>query len=309
MAQAFGGSAFAGSDYHDGSITAARKAAAAAGVADRATFEVATAKDYSGAGYDLVTHFDCLQDMGDPVGAAAYVRQTLAPDGTWMIVEPAAGDRVEDNLNPVGRIFYSASTVICLPVSRTQEPDLGLGAQAGEARIRDVVERAGFSQFRRATETPFNNVYESGHDRGGRGDPGGAGPVQRRVRSPRRRCGDGGDDPGLRVRGHQPARRGAVRGGRGGALGAGARESVKRAPRAHIVATNRARESTESAGATGRVGTHGLRSLRLSTLPVALRGSSSTKCTSRGTAKRASRSRTRSRTVSASSSAPGASTR
>ncbi len=161
MARAFGNSTFVGSDYHQGSVDAAREAAATAGVADHCTFEVATAKGYSGTGLDLVTHFDCLHDMGDPVGAAAHVRQSLAPDGTWMIVEPAAADRVEDNLNPVGRIFYSASTLICLPVSRTQEPDLALGAQAGEARIREVVEHAGFSRFRRAAETPFNAIYEA----------------------------------------------------------------------------------------------------------------------------------------------------
>ncbi|MGH3860434.1 class I SAM-dependent methyltransferase [Actinokineospora sp.] len=150
-----------GSDYHAPSIEEARKAAAEAGVADRCTFEVAAAADYPGRGYDLVTFFDCLHDLGDPVGAAAHVRETLADDGTWMIVEPNAGDRLEDNLNPVGRIFYSASTLICVPVSKSQEVGLALGAQAGEARIRHVVEQAGFTRFRRATETPFNIVYEA----------------------------------------------------------------------------------------------------------------------------------------------------
>lgn len=150
-----------GSDYHAPSIEAARKAAAEVGVAERCSFEVAAAKDYAGRGYDLVTFFDCLHDLGDPVGAAAHVRETLADDGTWMIVEPNAGDRLEDNLNPVGRIFYSASTLICVPASKNQEVGLALGAQAGEARIRDVVERAGFTRFRRATETPFNVVYEA----------------------------------------------------------------------------------------------------------------------------------------------------
>ncbi|PXY20775.1 class I SAM-dependent methyltransferase [Prauserella muralis] len=161
LAQAYSRTRVAGSDYHAPSIEAARKAAADAGVAERCTFEVASAKDYSGRGYDLVTFFDCLHDMGDPVGAAAHVLTTLDGDGTWMIVEPNAGDRLEDNLNPVGRIFYSASTLICVPASRSQEVGLALGAQAGEARIREVVERAGFTRFRRAAETPFNLVYEA----------------------------------------------------------------------------------------------------------------------------------------------------
>lgn len=161
LAQAYSRTRVAGSDYHAPSIEAARKAAADAGVAERCTFEVASAKDYSGRGYDLVTFFDCLHDMGDPVGAAAHVLTTLDGDGTWMIVEPNAGDRLEDNLNPVGRIFYSASTLICVPASRSQEVGLALGAQAGEARIREVMERAGFTRFRRAAETPFNLVYEA----------------------------------------------------------------------------------------------------------------------------------------------------
>ena len=143
-----------------GSIELARKRAADAGVADRVTFEVATSTDYPGSGYDLVAHFDCLHDMGDPTGAARHVRKTLAPDGIWMIVEPFAGDKVEDNLNPVGRIFYSASTMLCVP-SSLSEHGPALGAQAGEARLRGVVTEGGFTRFRRATETPFNLVLEA----------------------------------------------------------------------------------------------------------------------------------------------------
>lgn len=161
MARNYPSSTFVGFDSHGPSIDAARKAATDAGVADRCRFEVAPAKGYPGTGYDLVTSFDCLHDMGDPVGAAAHVRSSLADDGTWMVVEPNAGDRLENNLNPVGRIFYAASTLICLPVSRSQEVDAALGAQAGEARIRDVASRGGFTRFRRATETPFNLVYEA----------------------------------------------------------------------------------------------------------------------------------------------------
>ena len=161
MAQAFPASSFVGFDYHAPSIEHARRAAASAGVADRVRFEVARAQDYPGQGYDLVAVFDCLHDMGDPVGAAAHVRASLADDGTWLIVEPFANDRLEDNLNPVGRIFYSASTFICTPASRSQEVGACLGAQAGEARLRQVVETAGFTRFRRATETPFNLVLEA----------------------------------------------------------------------------------------------------------------------------------------------------
>jgi len=161
MAQAFPASTFVGSDYHEGSIATARKRAAEAGVSDRVRFEVAPASSYSGTGYDLVTTFDCLHDMGDPVGAARHVRQSLAPDGTWMIVEPIAGDRVEDNINPVGRAFYGFSTLLCTPASLSQEVGLALGAQAGEARIRDVVTQAGLTRFRRASETPFNAVFEA----------------------------------------------------------------------------------------------------------------------------------------------------
>jgi hypothetical protein len=132
-----------------------------AGIADRVTFETAPSKEYPGSDYDLVTFFDCLHDMGDPVGAAEHVRRTLAPDGTWMIVEPFANDRLEDNLNPVGRVFYAASTMICTPASLAQDVGLGLGAQAGEARLRGVVIKAGFSSFRRASETPFNLILEA----------------------------------------------------------------------------------------------------------------------------------------------------
>ena len=161
MAQAFPASTFAGSDYHEGSIATARQRAAEAGVSDRVSFEVAAASSYSGRGYDLVTMFDCLHDMGDPVGAARHVRQSLAADGTWMIVEPAAGDRVEDNLNPVGRVYYGFSTLLCTPASLSQDVGLALGAQAGESRIRDVVTTAGLTRFRRVSETPFNIVYEA----------------------------------------------------------------------------------------------------------------------------------------------------
>jgi 2-polyprenyl-3-methyl-5-hydroxy-6-metoxy-1,4-benzoquinol methylase len=161
MAQAFPASTFVGSDYHEGSITTARQQAAKAGVSDRVKFEVASASSYSGTGYDLVTTFDCLHDMGDPVGAARRIRQSLADDGTWMIVEPIAGDRVEENFNPLGRVFYSFSTLLCTPASLSQEVGLALGAQAGEARIRDVITTAGLTRFRRASETQVNAVYEA----------------------------------------------------------------------------------------------------------------------------------------------------
>jgi SAM-dependent methyltransferase len=161
MAQAYPNSNFVGSDYHDGSIETARARAQEAGVAERVRFEVAPAAAYTGHDYDLVTMFDCLHDMGDPVGAARHVRSTLEPDGTWMIVEPNAGDRVEDNFNPVGRAFYGFSTLLCTPASLSQEVGLALGAQAGEARIRDVVTAGGLARFRRAAETPFNLVYEA----------------------------------------------------------------------------------------------------------------------------------------------------
>jgi SAM-dependent methyltransferase len=161
MAQSFPSSRFFGFDYHAAAIEAARETAKRAGVEQRTSFEVAKAKEYSGGPYDLVTLFDCLHDMGDPVGAARHVRETLARDGTWMIVEPFARDRLEDNLNPVGRVYYSFSTLLCTPCSRSQEVGLCLGAQAGEARMRDVVTSAGFGRFRRAAETPFNLIYEA----------------------------------------------------------------------------------------------------------------------------------------------------
>jgi 2-polyprenyl-3-methyl-5-hydroxy-6-metoxy-1,4-benzoquinol methylase len=161
MAQAFPHSTFVGSDYHDGSIETARQRAQDAGVAERVRFQVAPAGAYSGTGYDLVTMFDCLHDMGDPVGAARHVRSTLGPDGTWMVVEPHAGDRIEENFNPIGRAYYAFSTLLCTPASLSQEVGLALGAQAGEARIRDVVEAGGFTRFRRASETPFNLVFEA----------------------------------------------------------------------------------------------------------------------------------------------------
>jgi len=161
MAKAFPKSQFFGFDYHDKSIQAAREAAAREGVANRVTFDVAKAKDFPGKDYDFVAVFDCLHDMGDPVGAAKHVRQSLREDGTWMIVEPFAKDDLKDNLTPVGRVYYSFSTLLCTPCSRSQEVGLCLGAQSGEARMREVVTSAGFSRFRRATETPFNLVYEA----------------------------------------------------------------------------------------------------------------------------------------------------
>ena len=161
MAKAFPNSRFFGFDYHDKSIEAARESAKLDGIGDRVTFQVSSAKDFPGKDYDFVAVFDCLHDMGDPVGAAAHVRQSLASDGTWMIVEPFANDHLKDNLNPVGRVYYSFSTLLCTPCSRSQEVGLCLGAQAGEKRIRDVVTSAGFSRFRRAAETPFNIVYEA----------------------------------------------------------------------------------------------------------------------------------------------------
>ena len=161
MAEAYPNSRFVGFDFHPGSVDRARKRAADAGVADRVTFEVATAKDYPGDAYDLVTFFDCLHDMGDPEGAVRHARSGLAPDGTVMLVEPYAGDRTEDNLTPVGRAFYGFSTVICTMASKAQEVGLALGAQAGEAVWRDIFMTAGFSRFRRATETPFNLILEA----------------------------------------------------------------------------------------------------------------------------------------------------
>jgi SAM-dependent methyltransferase len=161
MAEAYPKSQFVGFDYHAPSIEHAWKAAEKAGVQDRVGFQVAWAKGFPGKNYDLVAFFDCLHDMGDPAGAAGHVRQSLAPGGIWMIVEPFAHDRVEENLNLVGRVYYSTSTMVCTPASRAQEVGLALGAQAGEARLREVVMQGGFKSFRRATETPFNMVFEA----------------------------------------------------------------------------------------------------------------------------------------------------
>lgn len=160
MALAFPHSRFVGSDYHSASIETARERAAEAGVADRVSFEVASAQEFGGAGYDLVTTFDCLHDMGDPVGAARHVREVIADDGVWMVVEPIAGDHVEDNLNPVGRAYYGFSTLLCTPSSLSQDVGLALGTQAGPARIRDVTAAGGFTRFRSVAETPFNRVFE-----------------------------------------------------------------------------------------------------------------------------------------------------
>jgi 2-polyprenyl-3-methyl-5-hydroxy-6-metoxy-1,4-benzoquinol methylase len=160
LAREYPNSAFAGSDYHDQSIDLARKRAEDAGVSGRATFEVATAAAFSGTGYDLAATFDCLHDMGDPLSAARHIRQALAPDGTWLIAEPNAGDTINDNLNPVGRIYYNASTLLCIPNAMSQAGGYTLGAQAGEAAIRQLITDAGFTRFRRAAETPFNLIYE-----------------------------------------------------------------------------------------------------------------------------------------------------
>jgi SAM-dependent methyltransferase len=161
MAQAFQRSTFAGFDIHEASIASARTAAAQAGVDQRTKFGIAAAKELPGEGYDLVCLFDALHDMGDPVGAARRIRQALAPDGTLLLVEPSAGDALEDNLNPIGRTYYGLSTVVCTPASRAQEVGLGLGAQAGERRLAGVLHEAGFTHVRRATETPFNIILEA----------------------------------------------------------------------------------------------------------------------------------------------------
>jgi len=161
MAQAFPASRFFGFDYHAPSIDTARERANEGGVSDRVTFEVATAKDHPSHQYDLICYFDCLHDMGDPVGAARHAHETLSPDGTVLLVEPFAGDRLDENTNPIGRLFYAASTFICTPNSLSQEVGLALGAQAGEARLCEVFTEAGFTSFRRATETPFNLILEA----------------------------------------------------------------------------------------------------------------------------------------------------
>jgi SAM-dependent methyltransferase len=160
LAEAYPRTTVTGSDSHQPSIELARKKAADAGVADRVDFQVASAQDFSGGDYDLVTMFDCLHDMGDPLGAARRVRDALAPDGTWLLVEPFAGDSFEDNLNPVGRLYYAGSMFLCLPNAMAQEGGYALGAQAGESAIRELVTEAGFTRFRRAAESPFNLIYE-----------------------------------------------------------------------------------------------------------------------------------------------------
>ena len=160
LAQEYPNSVFTGSDYHDQSIELARKRAGDAGVADRVSFEVASAASFSGSGYDLAATFDCLHDMGDPLAAARHVRQALQPNGTWLVVEPAAADDAAGNMNPVGRIYYNFSTLLCVPNAMSQPGGYSLGAQAGEAAIRQIVTEAGFTRFRRAAQTPFNLVYE-----------------------------------------------------------------------------------------------------------------------------------------------------
>ncbi|HEY6313261.1 MAG TPA: class I SAM-dependent methyltransferase [Streptosporangiaceae bacterium] len=160
LAQEYPNSVFTGSDYHDQSIELARKRAGDAGVADRVSFEVATASSFSGSGYDLAATFDCLHDMGDPLAAARHVRQALKPNGTWLVVEPFAADDIAGNLNPVGRVYYGASILLCVPNAMSQPGGYSLGAQAGQAAIRQIATEAGFTRFRRASQTPFNLVYE-----------------------------------------------------------------------------------------------------------------------------------------------------
>ena len=161
MAKAFPNSEFIGYDFHPSSIEHAQSHATQHEVSTNTRFAVATAKEYPGSDHDLVTFFDCLHDMGDPAGAAAHVRQSLKTDGTWMIVEPMAGDRLEDNLNPIGRLYYGASTMVCVPTSLSQEVGAALGAQAGEAKLREVITAGGFRSIRRATEAPFNMILEA----------------------------------------------------------------------------------------------------------------------------------------------------
>jgi ubiquinone/menaquinone biosynthesis C-methylase UbiE len=161
LAQSYPKSTFQGSDYHQGSVDEARKRAADTGVSERVTFEVASAQTFEGHGFDLVATFDCLHDMGDPLGAARHIRSSVAPDGTWLIVEPYASDNLEDNFNPVGRVYYNFSAFLCVPNAMSQTGGYALGAQAGEAAIRQVVTDAGFTRFRRVAETPFNLVFEA----------------------------------------------------------------------------------------------------------------------------------------------------
>jgi len=161
MAKAFPKSQFFGYDYHLESIEWAKEVADRAGVSGNTTFEVALAKDYPCKDFDLVTFFDCLHDMGDPVGAAKHVHQSLKPNGTWMIVEPYANERVDENINPIGRVFYNASSMICVPASLSQEVGLAVGAQAGDSKLREIAFAGGFKQFKRATQTPFNRIFEA----------------------------------------------------------------------------------------------------------------------------------------------------
>jgi SAM-dependent methyltransferase len=161
MAQAYPPSRFVGFDSHAPSVATATQRAADGGVAEHVTFAQATAKNYPGQDYDLICFFDCLHDMGDPVGAAQHAYQALKMDGTILLVEPFAGDHLDENLNPVGRMFYAGSTFVCTPNALSQEVGLGLGAQAGEARLRRVFMEAGFTRFRRATATPFNLIFEA----------------------------------------------------------------------------------------------------------------------------------------------------
>lgn len=161
MAKSFPKSQFIGFDFHPGSIEDAQVHAESHGVSANARFEVGLAKDYPGRDFDLVTCFDCLHDMGDPAGAATHIRRSLKADGTWMIVEPMAGNSLKENLNPVGRLYYAASTMICIPTSLSQEVGAALGAQAGEAKLQEVIKAGGFKSVRRATETPFNMIIEA----------------------------------------------------------------------------------------------------------------------------------------------------
>jgi len=161
MAEAYPKSRFFGFDFHPASIEVARQRAAEVAVSDRVTFATAAAKSYPGRGFDLICFFDCLHDMGDPVGAARHARQALKDDGSVLLVEPFAGNGLAENSTPVGRLFYAASTMVCTPNSLSQEVGLGLGAQAGEQRLREVFAQAGFTGFRRATETPFNLILEA----------------------------------------------------------------------------------------------------------------------------------------------------
>jgi ubiquinone/menaquinone biosynthesis C-methylase UbiE len=160
MAQAFSSSTVVGVDYHSESIDLARKNAAEAGVGDRASFQIGTAQDFSGHDYDLITMFDCLHDMGDPLGAARRVRETLASDGTWLLVEPATAENIEDTFNPVGRVYYAGSTFLCVPNALSQSGGYALGAQASVSALRQIITEAGFTRFRLAAQTAFNNVYE-----------------------------------------------------------------------------------------------------------------------------------------------------